>query len=283
MTPQEHADFYITEEIQPAHEKKGFTKTQRLIALGLVAGSLFFSGCNNSSNNVEIKSRPVAEAPADPYQTPQATGEVATTNATEKGAIETMPTVESLEMDASLLSDPEALIETFENQRFTEWFNAGATPENAQVALNSGNIPAYAAEIAPEYDEIFIKALLIKDWQSNPALVELVNKMTVTHQQTLALYFYTFPNPDDQEDKEAYMRGTKVTKMVSSTNNYNGSVSITYVGHDYDNADLNRVGEKLTGGVKVAGEEGEPTITFAVESGKARVSDIIFGQKVANN
>jgi hypothetical protein len=189
------------------------------------------------------------------------------------------PTVESLELDDSLLSNSETLAEKWINERTTEWYNAGATPENAKAAFDSNiGLADYAKIIAKLYDKTFIDALLIKDWESNPVLVEWVNNMTLIHWQTLALYFATSPYGGVHPgDKEPYMRGSEYTQIISSSiNNQDGSVIIVDTEHSYDNADLNRVGEDLTYNRTISYDDVKPSRTFVSVDGKIKLSDVIF-------
>lgn len=263
-------------------EKDGHTEKQkesRRRAIMAVAGiALVAVGIGVGVKYSEhIKASPVAATtPIETTQPSQAVTESITVTTVE--AAEMILTVESLEIDDSLLSDPEALMKLWINERTTDWFNAGATPENAQAALDSQNIPTYAAKVAEDYDKTFIDALLIKDWKSNSVIVEWVDKMKSIHEQTLALYFYTSPiGGQDPEDKTPYMRGSEYTQINSFTDNEDGSITIKTTEHDYDNADLNRAGEKLTGGVKVLGEESKPTRSFVSVDGKIKLSDCVFG------
>jgi len=269
------------------HEKKeGLTKKEKVLTalaiaafVGEIAGMSL--GINRSVNNIKKYIHPTTTTAIETTQPSQisqtATTESITATTVTVEAIEAMPTVESLEIDGSLLSDPEALMKLWINKRTTDWFNAGATPENAQAALDSQNIPTYAAKIAEGYDKTFIDALLIKDWELNPVIVEWVNNMKLIHEQTLTLYFYTsFPNINP-DDKAPYMRGSEYTQINSLIDNKDSSITIKTTEHDYDNADLNRVGEKLTGGVKVLGEESKPTRSFIIVDGKIKLSNCVFG------
>ena len=92
---------------------------------------------------------------------------------------EVLPSVESLEIDASLMSNPEELEKAFIS-RYTGWYNSGATKENAEAAISSTEGPlAYTAKVAAPYDERFIDALFIENWESVPSLVEFADRMKV--------------------------------------------------------------------------------------------------------
>ena len=140
-------------------------------------------------------------------------------NIAEESA-ETLPSVESLEIDASLMSNPEELEKAFIS-RYTEWYNAGATKENAEAAISSSEGPfAYAAKVAAPYDERYIDALFIDDWESVPSLVQFAERMKVNlHQTTLSDYFKTsFPN-FIKEDIEPFRRWEEVISIDSVKTN----------------------------------------------------------------
>lgn len=279
MIPQERENFH------QAPEK--FTKKQKLIAIMSGAAFALTIGGGLFINHVAGEKPPiVATAPANLDQTPQiaSTNKMDVTDPTistprEKNIVETTPTIDNLEIDASLLSNPEALAKTFIDERVTGWFNAGLTPENAQAALSSRHIDDYAATEAGKYDEMFIEALLVNNWESIPSLKEWVNNMKEIHKTTLALGYYTsFPKINPQ-DKEPYKRGTECVKFESSTRSTNGTTTIKTIEKDYDNSDNNRVGEKLTGGEKVAGESGSVTRTFVIENGKIKLSSAVLNNR----
>ena len=266
-------------------ENKRINKKLTAAISGIVLTTMLLSGCSSETSKATSPNQPIATSATDQAnpnksttQTP-AQVEVSNTSSPEK-----LPTIESLEMNASLLSDPKLLIETAVDRSGTQWFNAGATPENAQIAMKyKGGIPAYAEKIAAEYDELFISALLVDNWESNPILVKWVDNVILIHKQTLALYFYTSFPDIEPKDKEPYMRGTKIKKIVSINNAPDGSyVSVTEDEYDYDNADLNRVGEDLTNGAKVLNTVFEPMITLKKVGDKAKISNIILGPDVTN-
>ena len=85
-------------------------------------------------------------------------------------------TVEDFEISAELIDDPEALIEAF-LERQTEWINSGATQEDVNKALESGNMDAYIDQVAAKYDALFINALLPSDWESDQTLRSFVREI----------------------------------------------------------------------------------------------------------
>ena len=278
MIPQERANF------PQAPEKREHTKKQKIIAL-ISGGALALTiGGGLFANHVTGEKPPVmAASPSDINPAPQKASEITTSGPLrtleKQDTVEANPTIENLEIDASSFSNPEALIKIFTDERTTEWFNAGATLENAKAALASGKIDNYAKEVAAKYDKMFIDALLIKDWESNVFLKAWVDNMIEIHSSTLSLYFYTSFPKIDPDDKEPYRRSTEYTEFRSGTRSNDGVITISTAERNSDNADRNRVGEKLTGGKKVTGESGYPTRTFVVEGGKVKLSNMILYNK----
>lgn len=260
----------------PEYDKKKQNNLFRGLGVGALAvatlvGGYFAVGSGKSNPNQQ----PVATALANSTETAIKTPAVVETS---KPAAETLPTVESLEMDKSLISDPNKLAETLDTERSTAWMNAGATSENAEAAFNSDDIHVYAVEKAAEYDDIFISALLAPGWESNLTLSQWVSTMRDIHRFTIECYYKTRFSNYNAKDQVPYMRGSKLDKVVSFTNESDGTYKLVIIDHDYDNADKNRVGEELTNGQKVVGESSQPTITLKVDNGKIKMSNIILGK-----
>lgn len=278
--PEEpHFKYYETK----SPEKKTLTNKEKLIAAmsGLVL--LLVVGGGLAINKYSHKNQPVeTEVPTTPAETPQVTIET-TPAAAEKPtevAAEILPTVESLEVSASLISNPEELVKTFEADRITAWMNAGATPENAKKWLEKSNGALgdeFLNQVASEYDQLFIDALYVKGWQSNPNLAANVDRMKLIHKNTLAFYFATsFPNINPQ-DEEPFKRGAEVTKVYSNnpiTIDGIKRITITTIQHDYDNAMKNRIGKE--NGQAVTGQDNQPTMSYAIEGDKIKYLNIIY-------
>lgn len=270
-----------TESIEQTPEKKKLTAKQKkiasfilagLILSGIVAGTIF----ENSKNKGQPTDNPMPTI-TEPSKIPTQSTTSPETSPTSPA--KEILTVKSLEVDASLISDPELLSKTFVDKLLTEWWNAGATPDNANAAYDFGSLPIYAKKIAAEYDKIFIEAILIEDWESNPRLVDFVNRTTTIHYQVLTAYFATSSLGGylDPDDKVPYLRGSKCTKVDSFTSPKNGSITIQTTENDYDNADENRIGEGLSDGTKVNSNSiAHPTTIYDTVDGKLKISDIIF-------
>ena len=259
----------LPEPSSPAVQQRTLSRRRRtaLAIAGVALASLLMAASVGCGTKVE--------APASP--SPSATTPTEASPSPTASAIDAEPTEASLEIPASLINDPKALVETYEN-RITQWDNAGATHDNAYEAMMSSteNIDEYAARVAAKYDKEFTDALLVKDWQSNPELKYAYDNIMRVHKETLALFIYTSFRDADVADKQPYMRG-QINKLDSITDQTDKSVTVVVTAHDYDNADLNRVGEALTAGKTVNGEIRKVTYTFIVEDGQIKISDIIVG------
>ena len=258
-------------------EKNHFTNKQKIIAAvsgialtaAMVAGGVAFNKYSHRNQVVET------EAPTTTTGTTQMNVEVNPTN-------EELPKMEDLEItNLSLMNNPEELAKMFDEDRLTEWFNAGATPENAKAAFASRDIPAYAKKIAEQYDPIFISALFVNNWESNPSLVEMAKRMKEGHLSTLTAYYATSLSDIDPANKEPYRRGIEVTKIDSMTSSHASSINsrtitITTTQHDYDNANNNMIGTEKQYNGGVTGQENKPTTTYTIEGNTIKLSNVVF-------
>ncbi len=260
----------------------GFVLTLVALGVGYIAYNVIKSD-DKPSEDVNAMP-PIEQQPTNPVET----NVVAPieTNETQEAPIvheERLPTVEELEVDASLMNDPEKLVKTFEEDKFTDWMNAGANTENAKrwmEAKNADESNIIVSDLVDKYGELYTKALYIADWQSTPSLVESIDRMKRINKNTLEHYFITSFPDTNPEDKEPYKRGSKVTEVYP--NNVlrngtvlpvNGKIQIKTVQHDYDNASENRLGAQ---GVGVTGQDNTPTFTYIEVDGKIKVSNIVY-------
>ena len=255
----------LPEPSSPAVQQRSLSRRGRtaLAIAGVALASLLMAASVGCGTKVE--------APASP--SPSATTPTEASPSPTASAIDAEPTEASLEIPASLINDPKNLVETYGN-RINQWGNAGATHDNAYEAMMSSTetIDEYAARVAAKCDKEFTDALLVKDWQSNPELKHAFDNIMRVHKETLALFIDTSFRDVNAADKQPYMRG-QIDKIDSVTDQTDKSVTVVTTTHDYDNADLNRVGEALTAGKKVIGEVHQLELTFKVEDGQVKLSD----------
>lgn len=194
---------------------------------------------------------------------------VETTAEKPKLSDESMLTVEKLEIDASVLSDPAETLKTFINKRMTDWINAGATAANAKEAIKSGDVEGYVAEKAAQYDQVFIEALLTDDWQSNPETVEWVNKMSLTHQNTLLNYIQTSAD-GNSTNKEPYEKWNQVSEYsIVSRGKTDDKIVLFSTEQSYDNSTKNSVKDKTEP------KESKTIASYSTVDGKVKISNII--------
>jgi hypothetical protein len=254
---------------KPEKNVKGLSGGQKIlagVAIFLVLGAGGGIAANMAFQNHPVAAISSSETSSLPSQT--------SSSEVSSSATEVLPTVESLEINSSELSDAETFAKFWEEERLSEWINAGATPENAKAALGGADL--YATKIASEYDKLYIEALFAPGYESNPSIVGWINSIEMAHKETLANYFLTSFPDIYPEDKVPYTRISKCDNVVSFTKNSNGSVTIVIIGHDEDNADKNRVGKNGNG---VKGDEGTQTFVFITDkNNNVKLSDLIWGQ-----
>jgi hypothetical protein len=237
--------------------RKPVKKTAAIISL-LIAAILLLGGCSTAPATASSSSKVSGTSSSEVSSTPA----------------EVLPTVESLEIDSSVLSDPDKLATAWMNA-LTNWDNAGATPENAQAAINSGDVNSYATQIATKFDDLFISAEIVDNWQSKPSLVGFINQVKLMHLATLESYCKTsfHYSPDD---KTPFTYGTKYSQVNSFVKNNDGSFTLVITESDYNNSDQNRA-VKLNSGIPFTTTEYTPTDTFVNVDGKVKLSDMIMG------
>jgi hypothetical protein len=252
---------------KPEKNKKGLSRGQKILAglaIFLVLGTGGGMAANMALNEHPVAAISSSEKSSLPSQT--SSSEVSSSVA------EVLPTVESLEIDPSVLSDPNTLAKTWINERITAWVNSGATINNMVAALSSGNTKKYSEKIASEYDKVFADALLVNGWESNPTLKKWFDNIALQHQQTLNLYFNTSLPNVHPEDIEPYKLTDDYAKVNSLVKTQNGDYVLSETDHTYDNADKNRT-LILTGGERVD-VYGTGSITFTIVDGKVRMSNL---------
>jgi|GEM_PF-4240323 len=218
-----------------------------------------------------------------PNKDPKATSEPSATNTPEAShttSAETLPTVDSLELNADLLSDPTKLGAAYA-ESISNWYNAGGTIDNAKAAIDIGNTHTYGQEIAAKYDPIYEQALFVNDWESRPDLREAIQRATALHASVLELNFDTSSPNINPQDQEPYVRVDKFIDVESLTpSDFGGqeTYSMRIKMQNTDNADKNRVGEALTEGDKADNSEHISTVVFTKVGDLLKISDIVPDQ-----
>jgi hypothetical protein len=184
-------------------------------------------------------------------------------------------TFESL--DASLMDDPEALVEALMGDRVSQLYNSGATPENVSLAFAyPEGMTAYAQKLAAESIESFTDTFFPANWREVPSLAQWAETLAATNAWVLEAYFKTQPDPLFPQDEVAYRRWVVVTG-VSGSHISGDSLSVTFDLHDEDNSELNRVGEELSGNQGINKDTFSPPNIFIIENGDVKVAGVIPG------
>lgn len=223
-------------------------------------------------------------APAE-IATPVATTPEATTTTSPEVAFEE----NGIAINAELMKNPEELMKTFIDGRLTDWENAGATPENAKIFMDNLLNPAnnkvpgdtlmldHITKLANETDPKYINSLLVDNWESNPALVEFVQKSKDAHLAILNYNLITSFNDIDPKDVEPYKKSTKLDKITDSYLSDDGNTLIitAYVSLS-DNSDKNRVGEDASNFKPIIDTASHPIkLWFVKENGVVKLSNFI--------
>jgi hypothetical protein len=197
-----------------------------------------------------------SSAPTNPSEAPSVTPEV-------------IPTVESLKLDPALINNPEELTKTVDNT-LTQWINSGSGESNAKPAMESADYTAYAANIASGYDDVYKKALLPDNWESNQSLLDWIHNASTIHAQTLAYNYGTTPSLKiDSANKEAYTAGYKYVSFDGAVTNPDKSVTITDTSLPYDNSKQNSLSQHTLQAVD--GKEIRTSTTYAVINGELKI------------
>lgn len=182
-----------------------------------------------------------------------------------------LPSLESLEIDGSIINDSEQIVNVAIESAIAEWLNSGSGLENARAGIEGGDPLAYASGIASRYDALYIGALLPDDWQDNSELRSWVQEtMIPVHARVLAVNFATTPELNlDSANTAAYAVGERVTNVDSFTTHPDGSVTVVTTENAFDNADKNSA--KNLEETPVTGEDHHVSRTFGVVDGKLKL------------
>jgi len=187
--------------------------------------------------------------------------------------LEKVPTVEELEVDASLMSDPAAVVDKILVQGYNKWINSGGTMNNRKDWKDSSNMTAleYATSIAPGYDKVFEDAFFVDSWEdtSNPLYIPLHNMSKINrknHINTLTFSLLTL------SEDNSYRRMTELTnmKVVSSTPK---SLTVDVTLRDVSNSHLNRAGSTWKNS-NLDDEGDRAWVDFIVKDGKVKIQHI---------
>jgi len=271
-----------TELTKQTPEKKKLTDKQKkiaafilsgLILAGIVTGTIFETNkgkgqpIDNPTPTITESSKPPTQTTTSPETSPTS-------------SVELLPTVESLQLDPSLINDPDTLAETLINGRITSWFNAGATHENAMAAFDyaaaTGPVgyEEYAKKIASEYDDIYIEALFIPGSENIPSLKRVIDNAIEIHWQTLVFYFRTSFPQIVAEDKVPYATGEKYTKVNSYDNSKDNLFMMSLTEYRFGNEDINSVGERIVEGYKTNTDKFNISATFKKVGDQLLISDM---------
>jgi hypothetical protein len=201
-----------------------------LAAIAATGIGLGVAGNGEEPAKVPATSEPVGEPTSETPATPEA-----------------LPTVESLEIDGSIINDPEKIVDQFIEGAIPKWLNSGSGVENAQTAFGGNGIIDHAIEVGGQYDSLFIDAYAPDNWEET-GLETWVEGIIETHSSVLALNYGTTPELNiDSRNTEAYTIGVEVLSIESFTTNEDGSVTLVTLERAYDNDDKNIANTQIKG------------------------------------
>ncbi|MEI6650644.1 MAG: hypothetical protein WCL23_04415 [Candidatus Moraniibacteriota bacterium] len=194
-------------------------------------------------------------------------------------SIEKLPDYRDLEIDASLMKDPTALMlaidgdgsDRYDNGLITKWMNAGTVPLGEKRP--AGETVSHRIEEAAKFDDVYIKALLIDGWESNPNLVAWVNLVKSIHEDVVTFNFATSNGLPG--DNIPYRRGVKVKVIFAADTLDDGSMKLKVRSNDYDETN-NRVSTQFGGGV--TGQDNDVIFTVVNQGGKVRIFDHVVAK-----
>lgn len=180
-------------------------------------------------------------------------------------------------------STPEALAQVFVEDVITDWYNAGATPENVDRHFRMGgdrtNVTTeeFATELAHANRLRYTDAILEPGWQNNPELTTWVDKMERINIAVLRLYFATYdPFDITPQDVEPYHRSSELVELVGVYDPAEDETRLTGDIRDFDNSNINRVGEELTNGESIDTRTTRAGFWYSKIDGQWRLTSIYF-------
>lgn len=163
--------------------------------------------------------------------------------------------------------DGDALIRAT-SAEFNKWAMSGV---DISDTVDWGDHEASIASIAQDYDQKYIDAHFVSDWQDRPQLVEAIKGYTERHR--IVLYASIMTDSNEIEDEEPYRQSERVT-MSRVDEKTADKIVASYQYELSSNADKNRADEQFI--ELVDGRGGGGTITYVNEGGVWKISDIVY-------
>ncbi len=198
-------------------------------ALAMGVGVAALAGCAPSEAKPDVTQ---SQAPS-----PEVTETAPTSEETSTPEVSIEEQIEALKIPTGLSN--EDLAQAYIDLS-NEWWTAGADDQLREDSLEANlSWDDFLPQVAAENAQIYAPALYGPDWQTNPAIQEVLSNKISANQNMLANFTYTAWS-DDPENKEAYdswMEVAKVTEVTKSDSTR--TLVITYSNHN--NAEKNAV------------------------------------------
>jgi len=259
VVPAEHRD-----EIKP-RRSRGVRIIAGIAGVAVLGGGAFagvklFGG--NANDSPEGQNRPTATAPITPGSSENTPDTVESTQEAGKFS----PT----ELTAERYQDGGQLLRAY-NAELNDWLMSGGSPETRQASLEAASSEDYLNTVAKKYDDEYINALFVSDWQDRPQLVKEIQANKDLHGVVLNANIRT-TDTGESADQEPYEQAREVTsvKVVAQGKE---AMEVSYRFKYSSNADKNRADLFVQ---NVNGIDGGETVTFINENGVWKIADITY-------
>jgi hypothetical protein len=245
----------------------GTTTAIGLAGVGLWASGLF--GGDKDSDVTPVRPETSSSATTNPGEnTPEASNTETPEQSTESAETElNLSDLSPTQFSVEKYQDGDALIRAT-SAEFNKWAMSGV---DISDTVDWGDHEASIASIAQDYDQKYIDAHFVSDWQDRPQLVEAIKGYTERHR--IVLYASIMTDSNEIEDEEPYQQSERVT-MSRVDEQTADKIVASYQYELSSNADKNRADEQFI--ELVDGRGGGGTITYVNEGGVWKISDIVY-------
>ena len=256
-----------TSENAPEKKKKTLRNALILGGAGIaLAGTIVGIGLSNSASGEKPPVATESSAPVD-----SGSEEQPTESEVWYEALNLEPTANDIIIDASAVS-PEELPAVYFNNRLLTWLNSGYSMDFAQGILEDENFELQAAEVAAQYDQLFINNLIASEHSSS--VDNFLENMQQGHDDNILISAMTsFPDMN-RYDEVPFMSGVELQDYENLTVAEDGSVTFTATVHKFYNIEQNTAAERDN--IDATFEEATYTqvLTFVVEDGQYKLADM---------
>lgn len=261
----------VAKAVNPnAGSHEGFTKKQRILTLGLLAGGIAVGAvvANQLSSNVEV----APPAPSDQEGTTNNEAQPPVSTPSPENSVSASPTNLTPLETATPVATHELSADQSEKElaanivgTFSDWNSAGATVETHINRDRSLSIKEYAAAVAAKNTPIYAAKLFGADYasrmESDPILKKFIEDMEARNAENIVAFLRTdntgvAPENQNANNVEAWKQVTTFEDVASYTV-LNGHHQLIIDCVQTDNRNMN-----LYGGTPGGTEEQKLTVTY---------------------